>query len=77
VCRRDGHHQQHHVVVLRRVAWVGEPIELALQLIIGYDPQPTYDSGSLEKADPETQQRATEFSREAWSKPSRARPNAT
>jgi len=24
------------------------------------DPQPPYDSGSLEKADPETQQRATE-----------------
>jgi transcriptional regulator GlxA family with amidase domain len=32
----------------------------ALQLVIEYDPQPPYDSGSLEKAQPETRQRATE-----------------
>jgi putative intracellular protease/amidase len=33
----------------------------ALQLVIEYDPQPPHDSGSLEKAAPETQQRATEI----------------
>ena len=38
----------------------GEDEARALQLIIEYDPQPPFDSGSLEKADPETQQRATE-----------------
>ena len=38
----------------------GDAEARALQLIIEYDPQPPYDSGSLEKADPETQQRATE-----------------
>jgi putative intracellular protease/amidase len=39
----------------------GEDEARALQLIIEYDPQPPYDSGSVEKADPETQQRATEI----------------
>jgi putative intracellular protease/amidase len=38
----------------------GDAEARALQLVIEYDPQPPYDSGSLEKADPETQQRATE-----------------
>jgi putative intracellular protease/amidase len=38
----------------------GEAEARALQLIIEYDPQPPYDSGSLEKADPQTRQRATE-----------------
>jgi putative intracellular protease/amidase len=38
----------------------GEEEARALQLVIEYDPQPPYDSGSLEKADPQTQQRATE-----------------
>jgi hypothetical protein len=38
----------------------GEDEARALQLVIEYDPQPPYDSGSLEKADPETRQRATE-----------------
>jgi hypothetical protein len=32
----------------------------ALQLVIEYDPQPPYDSGSFEKADAETRQRAGE-----------------
>jgi len=39
----------------------GDAEARALQLIIEYDPEPPYDSGSLEKADPETQQRATEI----------------
>jgi transcriptional regulator GlxA family with amidase domain len=38
----------------------GEDEARALQLVIEYDPQPPYDSGSLEKAEPETKQRATE-----------------
>jgi transcriptional regulator GlxA family with amidase domain len=38
----------------------GEDEARALQLIIEYDPQPPYDSGSVEKADPDTRQRATE-----------------
>jgi transcriptional regulator GlxA family with amidase domain len=38
----------------------GEDEARALQLIIEYDPQPPYDSGSVEKADPATRQRATE-----------------
>ena len=38
----------------------GDAEARALQLIIEYDPRPPYDSGSMEKADPETQQRATE-----------------
>jgi transcriptional regulator GlxA family with amidase domain len=38
----------------------GEAEARALQLVIEYDPQPPYDSGSLEKADAETRQRATE-----------------
>jgi putative intracellular protease/amidase len=39
----------------------GDDEARALQLVIEYDPQPPYDSGSLEKADPATQQRATEI----------------
>jgi len=38
----------------------GEDEARALPLVIEYDPQP-YDSGSLEKAEPETKQRATEL----------------
>jgi putative intracellular protease/amidase len=38
----------------------GEEEARALQLVIEYDPQPPYDSGSLEKAGPQTQQRAAE-----------------
>ena len=38
----------------------GDDEARALQLIIEYDPEPPYDSGSLEKADPETRQRATD-----------------
>jgi hypothetical protein len=33
----------------------------ALQLVIEYEPQPPYDSGSMEKAEPETKQRGTEL----------------
>jgi putative intracellular protease/amidase len=39
----------------------GEDEARALQLIIEYDPQPPFDSGSLEKADSDTLQRATEI----------------
>jgi putative intracellular protease/amidase len=39
----------------------GEDEARALQLVIEYDPQPPYDSGSVEKAEPETRQRATEL----------------
>ena len=39
----------------------GEDEARALQLVIEYDPQPPYDSGSVEKAEPETKQRATEL----------------
>jgi putative intracellular protease/amidase len=38
----------------------GEDEARTLQLVIEYDPDPPFDSGSLEKADPETQRRATE-----------------
>ena len=38
----------------------GEAEARALQLVIEYDPDPPFDSGSLEKADPETLRRATE-----------------
>lgn len=38
----------------------GEDEARALQLVIEYDPQPPYDSGSLEKAKAETKQRGTE-----------------
>jgi putative intracellular protease/amidase len=48
---------------------VGDAEARALQLIIEYDPQPPYDSGSLEKADPETQQRATEILRQGLGQP--------
>jgi transcriptional regulator GlxA family with amidase domain len=37
----------------------GEDAARALQLVIEYDPDPPFDSGSFEKADPATQQRAT------------------
>jgi len=47
----------------------GDAEARALQLIIEYDPQPPYDSGSLEKADPETQQRATEILRQGLGQP--------
>jgi transcriptional regulator GlxA family with amidase domain len=39
----------------------GEDAARALQLVIEYDPQPPYDSGSFAKADPHTRQRATEL----------------
>jgi putative intracellular protease/amidase len=39
----------------------GEDEARALQLVVEYDPQPPYDSGSVEKAGPETRQRATEL----------------
>ncbi len=39
----------------------GEEVARALQLVIEYDPQPPYDSGSAENADPGTQERATEI----------------
>jgi transcriptional regulator GlxA family with amidase domain len=38
----------------------GEDEARALQLVIEYDPDPPFDSGSLEKADDETRRRATE-----------------
>ena len=38
----------------------GEDEARALQLVIEYDPDPPFDSGSLEKADAETRRRATE-----------------
>jgi cyclohexyl-isocyanide hydratase len=38
----------------------GEDEARALQLVIEYDPDPPFDSGSLEKADADTQRRATE-----------------
>jgi hypothetical protein len=47
----------------------GDAEARALQLIIEYDPQPPYDSGSLEKADPETQQRATEVLTQGLAQP--------
>ena len=39
----------------------GEDEARALQLIIEYDPDPPFDSGSLEKADEQTRRRATEL----------------
>jgi putative intracellular protease/amidase len=39
----------------------GEDEARALQLLIEYDPDPPFDSGSLEKADAQTQRRATEL----------------
>jgi transcriptional regulator GlxA family with amidase domain len=38
----------------------GPELAKALQLLIEYDPQPPFDSGSLEKADPATKRRAME-----------------
>jgi len=38
----------------------GEDEARALQLVIEYDPDPPFDSGSLEKADEDTRRRATE-----------------
>jgi transcriptional regulator GlxA family with amidase domain len=39
----------------------GKDAARALQLVIEYDPEPPYDTGSLEKADPTTQQRASDI----------------
>jgi transcriptional regulator GlxA family with amidase domain len=39
----------------------GEDEARALQLVIEYGPQPPFDSGSLEKAEPATKQRATDL----------------
>ena len=39
----------------------GEDIARALQLVIEYDPQPPFDTGSIEKADPDTRQLAMEI----------------
>src|ERR687891_270770 len=39
----------------------GEDEARALQLIIEYDPHPPFDSGSLEKVDSDTLERATEI----------------
>jgi putative intracellular protease/amidase len=36
----------------------GRELAKALQLVIEYDPQPPFDSGALEKADPDTERRA-------------------
>jgi putative intracellular protease/amidase len=47
----------------------GDAEAMAIQLMIEYDPQPPYDSGSLEKAEPETQQRATEILRQGLRQP--------
>ncbi len=47
----------------------GDAEARAIQLMLEYDPQPPYDSGSLEKADPETQQRATEILRQELGQP--------
>ena len=38
---------------------VGEVEARALQLVIEHDPDPPFDSGSFETADPETKRRAT------------------
>jgi hypothetical protein len=38
----------------------GEDIARALQLVIEYDPQPPFDTGSIEKADPDTRELAME-----------------
>ena len=40
---------------------VGEDVARALQLVIEYDPQPPFDTGSIEKADAATRQRAMEI----------------
>jgi putative intracellular protease/amidase len=47
----------------------GDAEAMAIQLMIEYAPQPPYDSGSLEKAEPETQQRATEILRQGLRQP--------
>jgi putative intracellular protease/amidase len=47
----------------------GDAEAMAIQLMIEYDPQPPYDSGSLEKAEPETQQHATEILRQGLGQP--------
>ncbi len=39
----------------------GEAEARALQLVIEYDPEPPFDTGSLEKADVDTRRRATEY----------------
>ena len=47
----------------------GDAEARAIQLMLEYDPQPPYDSGSLEKADPKMQQRATEILRQELGQP--------
>ena len=49
----------------------GDDEARALQLIIEYDPRPPFDSGSVEKADPEVLQRATELLRSEVAQPVR------
>ena len=39
----------------------GEAEARVLQFVIEYDPEPPFDSGSLEKADVHTRRRATEY----------------
>jgi putative intracellular protease/amidase len=50
----------------------GDDEARALQLVIEYDPEPPYASGSLEKADPGTQQRATEILARGLAQPVRS-----
>ena len=51
---------------LRRAGMeAGDEAARALHLVIDYDPHPPCDSGSLEKADAETQRRATEHTARA------------
>ena len=50
----------------------GDAEARALQLIIEYDPQPPYDSGSVEKADPYTKRCATEILTQGLGQPVRS-----
>jgi putative intracellular protease/amidase len=50
----------------------GDDEARALQLVIEYDPEPPYASGSLEKADPGTRQRATEILARGLAQPVRS-----
>ena len=47
----------------------GEDEARSIQLMIEYDPRPPFDSGSLEKADPDTRQRATEVLQRGLAQP--------
>jgi transcriptional regulator GlxA family with amidase domain len=47
----------------------GDDEARALQLVIEYDPQPPYEAGSFEKADPETRRRAGEILARALTEP--------